>query len=171
MIRREGGPRGVLKLYSFHTLRRVRWSPSGTVSRAFAASASRRWLGGRIQTLGTKIIRCKNQKSGGIKNEGSRTRQHCSNCQHLITALELRTDDEHFGQLEILIIMPWSTFITRKETHLRVQRKLSHDSSKGCELAIIIQRRQKIQQFQRPHQRLRRRGIHVIEPYEILKQN
>ena len=40
-------------MYWLKTFIRVRWSPSGTVKRAFAASASRRWSFGRSQTLGT----------------------------------------------------------------------------------------------------------------------
>ena len=76
------------------TFIRVRWSPSGTVKRAFAASASRRWLFGRNQTLGTEkrtSVTCPQLSNAAL------TGKHRSDCQDLVTTLELGANDQQLG--------------------------------------------------------------------------
>ena len=53
-------------------------------------------------------------------------------------------------------------------THLRIQRELGHDTSQRSKAAVVVQRRQIVQQFQGTHEGFWRRVIYVIKPDKIL---
>ena len=74
------------------------------VSKAFAASASFRWVGGRTQTFGT--TEADQDESAHTKDR--HTRQHGYNGEELIATFEFRADNEHFR-------------------HLRVKREFGHE--------------------------------------------
>lgn len=51
---------------------------------------------------------------------------------------------------------------------LRVQRKLRHDGPQVGKVAVVVERRQVIEQLQGSHQSLRSWGIHEVEMDQIV---
>mmetsp|Transcript_15659 Transcript_15659/g.29714 ORF Transcript_15659/g.29714 Transcript_15659/m.29714 type:complete len:227 (+) Transcript_15659:508-1188(+) len=82
-------------------------------------------------------------------HENTRNRKHRCNAEGLIGTVVLRRHEENLGQL-------W------------IKRELAHSRPFISEVTIVVQSAKVIQQFERPHEGLRRRWIHEIEMHEII---
>lgn len=76
------------------------------------------------------------------------TREHGGDGEDLIRAVQLGRRDEHLGQL-------------------RIERKLGHQRAELRQLALVVDRREIVEQLERTHQRLRRRRIHEVKVHQI----
>jgi hypothetical protein len=68
---------------------------------------------------------------------------------HLIRAAEVLARDDGLGQL-------------------RVDGELSHPPTESSELAIMVERPERIEQLDAPHERLTRRRIEEVEPNKVV---
>lgn len=76
-------------------------------------------------------------------------RQKGSNGQNLVGAAVLGALDQHF-------------------TKLRIERECRHDLTHRCQLTIVVESFEVVEQLERTHKGLRRRGIHKIKVDKII---
>ena len=69
--------------------------------------------------------------------------------EDFVGAVALRAVDQHLGQL-------------------RVQRELRHDGAELCEVALVVQRAQVVEQLQRAYQRLWGGHVHEVEVDQVV---
>ena len=51
---------------------------------------------------------------------------------------------------------------------LRVEGELRHDGAELGEVAVVVERREVVEQLERAHQRLRRRRVHEVEVHQVV---
>ena len=52
--------------------------------------------------------------------------------------------------------------------YLGIERELCHDGSELGEVAVVVERREVVEQLEGAHQRLRRRRVHEVEVHEVV---
>ena len=89
---------------------------------------------------------------------------------HLNSGLVISILDNCIGHIRNEGVSPPDVIYAHNScgTYLRVEREICHHGTECCEVTLVVERSKVVEQFERPHERLGRWRIDIVEMHEVL---